>query len=192
MHLCASAKDLADLAPEQVPLPGALAEFVDARWPAVNAPHPIWSALYHKKRILVLGPVLRTTHLFFGRSPIVSAYTSTFREAQLRRRRPWQRSRESTGSWLGHAIAEDLAYWERTVEAPEVMTRAVRALGLDYAAIDYVTRADGSVVLWEANPHFGQAGRRHRNLMRRRHTVERLQSYREAVADFIEAVADGW
>ena len=89
-------------------------------------------------------------------------------------------------------MAADLAYWEQGEEAPDVLRQAVRSLGLDYAAVDYATRADGSVVLWEANPHFGQAGRRHRNLMRRRRTIERLSSYRAAVADFLVAVADGW
>ncbi len=193
MHLCDTAAAVGTIPPEEIAYPGALAELIDTRWDPEEAPHPIWSTLFHKKRILVMGPVLRTTHLFFGRSPIVSAYTSTFREAQLRRRRPWRAGRqEASGSWLRRAIADDLAYWQQGQEAPEVMVAAVRALDLDYAAIDYSTRADGSVVLWEANPHFGQAGRRNRNLMRRRRTVERLQSYREAVADFVEAVADGW
>jgi hypothetical protein len=72
------------------------------------------------------------------------------------------------------------------------MAAAVRALDLDYAAVDYSSRADGSVVLWEANPHFGQPGRRNRNLYRRRRTRRRVQSYREAIGDFLGAVADGW
>ena len=33
------------------------------------------------------------------------------------------------------------------------MARAVRALELDFAAIDYSRKPDGSLVLWEANPH---------------------------------------
>lgn len=193
MHLCATAEDIAALPADQIAYPGALAEVVDTRWAPEDAPHPIWSTLFHKKRILVMGPVLRTTHLFFSRSPIVSASTSTFHDAQRARRRPWHRPPpDARGGWLRRAIAEDLAYWEQGEEAREVMTTAVRSLGLDYAAVDYATRADGSVVLWEANPHFGQAGRRHRNLWRRRRTRRRLQSYREATAEFLAALADGW
>ena len=66
--------------------------------------------------------------------------------------------------WLGHAIAEDLAYWERTVEAPRYHDQAVRALGLDYAAIDYATRADVPSCSGRPTPTSARR-RRHRNLM---------------------------
>lgn len=197
MHYCDTPDDVARIAVADVAFPGALAEFVDTRWPAAQAPHPIWSTLFHKKRTFVFGPVQRTSHLFFARSPIVSSSSCTFREAERFRRRPWTRlsaPRGSSGGWLARAIADDITYWEQGTEAQEVMTTAVRALGLDYAAIDYSTRADGTVALWEANPHFVTAGRhwRNLNLPRRRRTPERLRSYREAIAEFLAAVADGW
>ncbi len=48
----------------------------------------------------------------------------------------------------------DRTYAEAAPERPELFIRASRVLGLEWAAIDYSTLADGSVVLWEANPYF--------------------------------------
>jgi hypothetical protein len=195
MHYCETPHDLTGIPAADVAYPGALAEFIDTRWPAEQAPHPIWSTLFHKKRTFVLGPIQRTSHLFFAESPIVGSRRCTFGEAERLRRRPWRRwsaSRGAKGRWLARSIKDDIAYWEQGTEAEEVMTAAVRALGIDYAAIDYSTRADGTVVLWEANPFFVSVGPKRRNLVRRRRTPERLRSYREATAEFLAAVADGW
>jgi hypothetical protein len=48
----------------------------------------------------------------------------------------------------------DRAYAEAAPERAELFVHATRVLGLGWAAIDYSTRADGNVVLWEANPYF--------------------------------------
>jgi hypothetical protein len=56
--------------------------------------------------------------------------------------------------WDREALLVDRAYAEAAPERPELFVRATRALGLEWAAIDYSTLADGGVILWEANPYF--------------------------------------
>jgi D-alanine-D-alanine ligase-like ATP-grasp enzyme len=64
------------------------------------------------------------------------------------------------------------------------MVAAVRALGLDSAALDYATTADGGVLLFEANPHPYFPPMHERMLVTERRTPERLVSYYETVGDF--------
>ncbi|MBM3813291.1 MAG: hypothetical protein FJW20_16825 [Acidimicrobiia bacterium] len=51
-------------------------------------------------------------------------------------------------------IELDWQFFQSEPEYKDQLAQAARVLGLDVAAIDYSTPAGGSVVLWEANPHF--------------------------------------
>ena len=135
-----SARDV----PSRLPLPGTLAPLVDTRAPG--------DRLYHKKRVLVMGDVVRTVHVFFSTSPIVSQDSSTFR-SQERPLRNWTANLRLLRRRAG-CLQADYDYWAQQTAHTELMKRSVRALGLDFAAIDYSDRPDGSAILWEANPYF--------------------------------------
>ena len=123
---------------------GAL-EFVDTRegWRSA-LPGSVYADFFHKKRAMVLGSLVLNNHVFFSTEPIVGAKTCTFSKGRM----------DEAAGRLDEMIALDIAYNRAPAESPEVMRAALRALGLGMAAIDYSTRADGSVVLWEANPFF--------------------------------------
>lgn len=136
---------------------GVVMQFVDCREGyRQDNPSSVYACFYHKKRALVLGDTVRTNHVYFSEHPIVGLHSSTFRfsrpgKSDLRRPGPYlQRF-----FWLPKCIREDYAYWESVVDDEAVLLRATKALGLSFAAIDYSTLADGSVVLWEANPYPG-------------------------------------
>jgi hypothetical protein len=88
------------------------------------------------------------------------------------------------------ALREDIRYWEAGSEHTDVMRAAMSVLELDFAAIDYSSLADGSVVLWEANPHFNLPPARQRMLPKQRRTRERLRSYGDAIAEFLGSLVD--
>jgi hypothetical protein len=210
MHVCATPGDVLALPDETIRYPGAIAEFIDVRSGyETSNPGTVWSQLFHKKRQYVFGHVTRTSHLFFSPEPLVSSSTCTFRlapehvsrwqrgVARLTKRLPQANARrwkailaknpasQREFDLLQDALREDLQYWEAGSEQTDVMTAAMTALGLDFAAIDYSSLADGSVVLWEANPHFNLPPARQRMLPKERRTLERLTSYGDAVAEFL-------
>jgi hypothetical protein len=215
MHVCATPDDVLALPDEAIRYPGALAEFVDVRSGyAASNPNTVWSQLFHKKRQFVFGHVTRTSHLFFSPEPLVASHTCTFRLApehvsrgqraiaRLTKRLPQANARrwkailadnpanQPAFKLFQDALREDLRYWEAGSEHADVMRAAMRALGLDFAAIDYSSLADGSVVLWEANPHFNLPPARQRMLPRERRTRERLTSYGDSLAEFLESLVD--
>jgi hypothetical protein len=215
MSVCATPEDVLALPDKVIRYPGALAEFVDVRSGYEgSSPDTAWSQLFHKKRQFVFGPVTRTSHLFFSTEPLVASHTCTFRLAPQHISR-WQRvisrvtkrvPQANARRWKAitaenpanrrvfdlfqQALREDIRYWERGSEHAHVMRAAMDALGLDFAAIDYSSLADGSVVLWEANPHFNLPSARQRMLPKERRTNERLQSYGDAIAEFLGSLAD--
>jgi len=65
------------------------------------------------------------------------------------------------------------------------MVRAVRLLGLGFAAIDYSVRADGSAILWEANPYPSLPPLRRMRVPDLRHGQARVDSYHRAIGDFL-------
>jgi hypothetical protein len=210
MRVCATPDDVLALPDETIRYPGALAEFVDVRsgYEASN-PRTAWSQLFHKKRQFVFGHVTRTSHLFFSAEPLVASSTCTFRlapehvswwqraVARLTKRLPqanasrWKAilaenpASRPAFDLFQDALREDLRYWEAGSDRADVMRAAMSALGLDFAAIDYSSLADGSVVLWEANPHFNLPSARQRMLPKERRTRERLTSYGDAIAEFL-------
>lgn len=129
----------------QVRFPAVALQFIDTRpsWRRVD-PHGVMARYFHKKRSMVFPNAVFNNHLFFSSVPIVARSTCTFKEAIDGKPRPD----------LHEMIDADIGYSLSPPEQPELMQAAVRALGLDFAAVDYSTFGDGRVVLWEANPHF--------------------------------------
>jgi hypothetical protein len=70
------------------------------------------------------------------------------------------------------------------------MRAACRALGVDTAAIDYATFADGRVVLWEANPYFFLFSVGNYILPRERRFEERYQAFYDALRRFLECLLE--
>ena len=187
IRICYGKSDLADLG--DWVLPGIVTSLIDTRqsYRGTKA-GSIWERLHHKKRILVLGERLRTEHLMFSSEPVVSAKTSLFRRYKWASRLGWN---PSLGELERACVEADIAYWRQGSEHDSLMRRAVAVLGLEYAAIDYCTLADGSPLLWEANPYFCLPKRRDIMLPRLRFAGPRLASFYSAIADFLLDLAIG-
>jgi hypothetical protein len=185
LHLCERSGDLERLDAQAVALPGAIAPLLDLRR-GYAAPDPR-ALFHHKKRVLVMDRVLRTKHLMFADGPIVGSKSSIFSQYNSRHTVLHWRAALRPSHWA--CVQADLAYWRRGSEHEELMLSAVRALGLDFAAIDYSDMADGTVMLWEANPHPELPALDKLRMPRIRRTRERLASYYEAVGRFIAALA---
>lgn len=180
--------------PEPV-YPAAVSPLVDVRQGYRDSdPGSIFATYHHKMRVLVLGDRLRTKHVFFSLNPIVSSSTFTLSRYGWRAQ-PLIRSLLRWGPRLSGdeqaAVEADLAYWRQPCAHGDLMKKAVAALGLHAAAIDYSVRADGSVILWEANPYFFLPRLKDIMLPRHRLAEARLASYHDARADFLQDLADG-
>lgn len=162
---------------------------VRAKWRAV-APDSVMARYHHKKRSMVYGDTVVNNHVFFSSTPIVGRTTSTFL-ADTKRPRSWLR-RLGVGRtrWLD-TIAADYEYFHSPPEAPETMLRAVKVLGLDFAAIDYASLPNGEVVLWEANPYAHLPPWQHGVAADPRRIRERTSRQIEIVVDWLERLADG-
>jgi len=186
MHVCRSRAEAAAIPDTAIHYPGAVADFVDVREAyRTSAPASVWARFHHKKRAVVLGDRVLPRHVFFSASPIVGYERSTLARYQHRspataslllRLRPADRA----------ALAADYAYARGAPEQPDLLRRATRALDLDCAAIDYSTRSDGSVILWEANPHFAMPGATNYTLARQRRFEERFTAFCDTLVGFFE------
>jgi hypothetical protein len=155
MRYLDSPEEALKIDPPAIHYPGTLTPFMDTREDyRASAPGTPWSELFHKKRTMVFGPHVRNNHLFFAPSPVVSSVTCTF--GYYRSLNPVRRLRGRL-QCRPH-IDLDYRYFAAEPEQPEVFRKAAQTLGLDWLAIDYSTRADGSLVLWEANPYFSISG----------------------------------
>ena len=173
---------------QELRFPGLVLEFIDARqgWDRV-APGSLWERFYHRYRAFVFGDQVLAQALYVSEDPIVATETSTFRRYQgwgmlqspLVRLRPWVR----------RAVAADIAYAAGPAHRPELLTRAVRALGLEFAAIDYALRADGTLVLWEANPHPAMPLWRHTPLPIARRMRRRWRAIHDGAVTYLGALA---
>jgi hypothetical protein len=125
--------------------PVAMIEFIDTResWRR-QQPGTVFATYFHKRRSMVFGSRVINNHIFFSEDPIVGGKTSTFLAAARGVKKPGMKE----------MLRIDFTYSRAPPEAPALMRAAMRALGLDVAAIDYSSRADGSIILWEANPFF--------------------------------------
>jgi hypothetical protein len=185
LRVCASRKDLDAIDSRDIALPGAIAPLLDIR--SGFRPRDPRARYYHKKRVLVMDRVLRTKHLMFAEDPIVGSKTSIFARYDSRHTFLHWRAALHPAHWA--CVQADLAYWRRGSEHEELMLRAMHTLGLEFAAIDYSDMADGTVMLWEANPHPELPALEKLKMPRIRMTRERLTSYYEAIGRFVADLA---
>ncbi len=166
---------------ERIPIPGALSPIVDTRegFAAIDPLSP-YATHYHKKRAMVFGNRVRHNHVFFADQPIVGCVSSTF--GHYRSLNPIRRA-------LGNArcrqhVKCDIDFHNSKCDDAEVLAHAAKVLGVEFCAIDYSSKADGSIVLWEANPFFALHPWPVAVLGRQRKLRQRTRNIHEAAADF--------
>lgn len=165
--------------------PVVLIEFIDVReeWRRAE-PGCLTAQLYHKKRMMVFGAELLQNHVYFSEAAICGETASTFRAAN----RFYARPLRSLFPHYRETLAADINYSFGTPEHAALMQRAVAAVGLDVAAIDYSSRPDGSVVLWEANPYFAMYPTKLSALWRDRRIAERNWRFYAAMSRLLFSV----
>lgn len=190
VRLCKRVKHV-DEAKHTLAFPAVALQLIDVRkrWREA-APDSLMARYYHKKRAMVYGDIVVNNHVFFSRAPIVGLSNCTFM-ADRRRMRQLLR-----GVGIGRArwrdtLAADYAHFCSPPDAPDTMLRAVAALGLHVAAIDYASLPDGEVVLWEANPYVHLPPWRHAVLAEERHIRERTALQIEAVTGWLARLVQG-
>lgn len=188
MIFCESREDALALPNTRVPLPGSIAEFIDTRESfRATAPDSEFAKYFHKKRAMVFGTRVLNNHIFFGRHPIVGSLSSTFGHYRsVNPLRRWIQNRRCRTH-----IELDYQYFRREPEDADVLRRTAEALELEYVAIDYSSTADGSVVVWEANPHFSLHDWPVGLLPRQRKTPERHRRFHDAIGAFFRELQKG-
>ena len=152
MRLCRGIEEARAIPAEALVFPGVVTPFIDTRESYRAAGRrDVWSRLHHTKRVYVFGDVLMANHIHFSDEPIVASGNSTF--AGLRACNPGVRRVMKYRKPYWDSLRAEWDFVTGELEQPELMLKAARALGLGYLAIDYASHADGSVVLWEANPY---------------------------------------
>jgi hypothetical protein len=152
LRICTTRGELEDAA-ATVAFPAVAASLVDSRAAfAETAPGTPFARYFHKKRAVVLGDRVIPNELFFSRSPIVASETCTFRKYAGRKSLPAVVSHLLP--WDRRCVDADVEFADRGAVPSDVLLRAVHALELDVAAVDYADLAGGGTVIWEANPHF--------------------------------------
>lgn len=171
--------------------PGTLAEFVDTRVPYQEKEDgSIWARFYHKKRLFIFGDIVRTTHVFFSRTPIVGMKSSIFWRYQQRLIHKPEAAHVLQKDCAA-CLRADIAYWESNEDNPVLFRKAIHALDLDFAAIDYSSFPDGSVMLWEANPYFYMEPWKQAVLPRHRRTGIRIPSFYDSIGEFFSSLLNG-
>jgi hypothetical protein len=133
----------------------------------------LFARFHHKARAFVFGDQVLASHLFFSPERIVGLSNSLFqREASSMRRLARQFGYHR--HLLQQLIDADKAYFSSPMQEASELVRAVRALGLDFAAVDYSLRPDGRIVVWEANPYFWLPDGKASVLSRQRNAVARV------------------
>lgn len=190
VRLCKRVKHV-DEAKLTLALPAVALQLIDVRkkWNEV-APDSVMARYYHKKRSMVYGDTVLNNHVFFSRSPIVGQSSCTFMADRRRVRKILRGVGIGRARWRD-TLAADSEYFHSPPEAPELMLRAVAALGLHMAAIDYASLPGGDVVLWEANPYVHLPPWRHAVLAEERHIRERTGHQIEVFTAWLERLADG-
>jgi hypothetical protein len=166
---------------------GSVMPFVDTRDAQRREdPESVWGRLYHRKRTYVCGDTVLPGDLLFSDAPVVRAETSTFQ-----RYSGWRTVLQGI-AWIRRlereAVAADLAFARTEPAHADVLLRAVRALGLCSAAVDYSTGADGIPVLWSVDPCPDLPGWSGGGMPLLRRTAPRLTRYFEASAAFLRGL----
>jgi hypothetical protein len=165
-----------------VQFPVAALEFLDVRaeFETKNG-SSVYERFHHKKRAFVFCDSVVNSHVFFSSSPLVCLSTSTF----MRQARWSGRLARRLGlgrELLRDTIDADKAFFEGPPDSPETLQAAMMALGLDVAAIDYASRPDGGVIVWEANPYFSLPHGSRSVLPEERNAVPRVEQTVAALA----------
>jgi hypothetical protein len=185
---CATRSEALALDERHLRYPGVVVQFIDTRagWER-RAPGSVWEKYYHRCRAYVFGDRVYPQAIYFAEDPIVASETSTFHpykgwrmlQSPLLRLRPM----------VHRTVVEDVRYADGPPDEPELMVRALRSLGLDFAAMDYARLGDGSLALWEANPHPSMAVWRHMALPVARGLRRRWERIHDGALDFLERLA---
>ena len=207
LHLLRRPSDAETLPEDEIVYPGTVLPFVDVRdGYRSTLPDTAWARLYHKKRAVVIGERVLPFELYFSTEPFVRRSNCVLRRYDAvndlvaeyprwdaRLGLSWRLQRLMPLDSDARAMVEhERAFVNAAPERPETLRRAVRTLGLDYAAIDYATLADGSLFLWEANP-YPRVPPWHREMLpARRSYRDRTERLYDAIADhFRELLAGG-
>lgn len=179
MFVCADKQTALRFVPT-VRFPAVVLQFVNTRasWQR-RQPESMMARYFHKKRSMVFPDEVLNNHVYFSSIPVVGNRTCTFAAAE----------RGEPVPNLEAMLAEDIGYSFAPPERPELMQAAVRALGLDVAAIDYSSFADGNVVLWEANASFALPYWSKGVLAHERRLEERVPRYVHAMIRYLERLS---
>jgi hypothetical protein len=150
--VCETPDDVRKIPTDRFAYPGLVLEFIDARATyRATAPESIWARYYHRCRSYVFGQRVLAQAIYFSTDPIVASNTSLWHCYTGRGR--WLEPLALVRGDHRRTIAADIAFARKPSPHADLIRRAARALGLEYGAIDFALKADGSAVFWEMNPH---------------------------------------
>ncbi|MEZ6001304.1 hypothetical protein [Hyphomonas sp.] len=150
----------------------------------------LFARYHHKARAFVFGEAVMPSHLFFSPNLIVGLSNCLLK----RESRPRRQAAHKMGyhrKLLNDMICEDRAYFDSDPVQAQTLSHAVRALGLDFAAVDYCIRPDGSIIIWEANPYFHLPHGEKSVFSAQRKAVERVNKSLDWMAENLRAAAEG-
>lgn len=173
----------------KVEFPVAVIGLVDIR-AAHRAVSPgsksLFSRYHHKARAFVFGNDVMASHLFFAQERIVGLSNSTFAREDTPRRNLARRFGYHR-AMLNEQIEADLNYFHAPIPYADTLVKAVAALGLDFAAVDYSILPDGRPVIWEANPFFHLPDGKESVLSAERQAVARVDKSFDWMARHLKA-----
>lgn len=136
--------------------PAVVIKMIDVR-DAYRAADPggnsLFHTYYHKARAFVFSREVKASHLFFSSKPIVGLSNCTFAREDAPRRR-LARKFGYRQAHIDEMIQADIHNYIMPVAHAENLSKAVAAIGLDFAAVDYCILPGGRPIIWEANPYF--------------------------------------
>ena len=154
-----------EISEDAIPYPGVASSLIDTRATyRSGAPDSVFARYHHKYRTFLFGSDAAPSHLLFSRHPVVQASDSVFREMQDRSRKFRDRFGAGRRNGLAQrwirlnrsyraALDAERAFLARPVEHVPLLRRAAELLDFHVASFDYSLEADGSPILWEANPY---------------------------------------
>lgn len=188
IHVFADPEEALDLPVEALPLPGVLSQLVDTRSGHREAdPAALAARFYHKKRVLVCGDFVVPWHLYLSTDPVIGNSAGTLLGPSWIRT-GWRSRVLGQPEPARSAIEAECAFVRAAPEWPELFRRAVRVLGLDFAAVDYATPSPGEPILWEANPYPFLAPAAGHALIRERGLEARERRSHETIAAWMTSL----
>ena len=187
--VCRSPDEVRALPKDQVAYPGQMVRFIDSRTSYLSAPlDSVFARYYHRCRTYVFGRHVVPGAIYFSASPIVGSDTATWARyagnGRFAEPLAWIRREDR------QIVAADMAFANSSPLHPQLMRQAANVLGLEFAGLDHVVLADGSVVFWEANPHFYIAPFRDTPLPIARHIWPRTRRIHDAIGMFLAELLD--